>query len=80
MLAENGAISITTLIVNNRSSDKCLEMMLKKASGVAPRNISQLQAVLDELGMPAKYSIAGNMAFIYCGPFKGKALVPDPGP
>ena len=64
-LAEKGTISFTTLVKTNRRADKYLEMMLKKTSGVAPRNIGQLHAVFDELGMPIKYNIQGNMAFIY---------------
>ncbi len=66
-LAEKGTMSFTTLVKNNRRADKYLEMMLKKTSGVAPRDMGQLNAVFDELGMPIKYNITGNMAFIYYG-------------
>jgi len=65
-LAEKGSMSFTTLIKNNRRADKNLAWMLKKTSGVDARDIGQLQAVFDELGLPVKYEIKGNMAFINC--------------
>ena len=67
VLADDGTMSFTTLVKNNRRADKYLEKMLKKASGTAPRDIGQLQAVFDELGLPVKYEMSGNMAFIYYG-------------
>ena len=66
-LAEKGTMSITTLLKNNLRADKYLEKMLKKASGVAPRDIGRLHALFNELGMSIEYDIHGNMAFIYYG-------------
>jgi SAM-dependent methyltransferase len=64
VLAEGGTISLTSLIENNRFADKYLQMW-GKAGEVVPRNINQLLAVFKELGMPIRYRIQGNMAFIY---------------
>ncbi len=66
VLEEKGAMSFTTLIKNNRRSDKNLVWMLKKTSGVDARDIGQIQDVFTELGLPIKYKIDGNMAFINC--------------
>lgn len=66
VLAEDGAMLFTTLIKNNRRADRNLEVLLKKASGVAPRDIGQLRSAFEELGMPITYNIKGNMAYIHC--------------
>lgn len=63
-MAEKGSMSFSTLIKNNRRADKNLAWMLKKTSGVDARDIGQIQAVFDELGLPVKYWIDGNMAFL----------------
>jgi ubiquinone/menaquinone biosynthesis C-methylase UbiE len=65
ILTENGIISFTTLIENNRFADKYLHMW-GKAGELFPRNINQLTSVLDALGMSVKQQIEGNMAFISC--------------
>jgi hypothetical protein len=67
VLAEKGIILLTTLVKNNRFADKYLQWALKKTSGVAPRTIDQLNTILKEIGMPMKYNIKGNMAFITGG-------------
>lgn len=64
-LLDRGTISLTTMIENNRFADKYLRM-LGRSGKVVPRNAEQLFAVFDELGMPVKYRIEGNMAFIRC--------------
>ena len=53
ILTENGIISFTTLIENNRFADKYLHMW-GKAGELFPRNINQLTSVLDALGMSVK--------------------------
>jgi hypothetical protein len=37
----------------------------KNAGEVVSRDIIQLETVFDQLGMPIKYDINGNVAFIY---------------
>lgn len=63
VLSDGGAIFLTTLIKNNRFADRYLHMW-GKAGEVVPRNADQLFAVFNELDMPVKYRIKGNMAFI----------------
>jgi hypothetical protein len=41
--------------------------MWAKAGEVVSRNAGQLIAIFDELNMPIKYRIEGNLAFIYYG-------------
>lgn len=64
VLLDRGTISLTTLIENNRLADKYLHVWAR-AGEVVPRNASQLFAVFDTLGMPIKYLIKGNLAFIH---------------
>ena len=63
-LANKGSISFTTLIKNDRLADRYINM-LHKAGELYPRNIAQLLNVFDELSMPVKNQVKGNMAFIY---------------
>jgi ubiquinone/menaquinone biosynthesis C-methylase UbiE len=63
VLSDGGTISLTTLIESNRFADKYLHMW-GKTGEVVPRNANQLFAVFEMLGMPVKYRIKGNMAFI----------------
>lgn len=63
VLMDGGTISLTTLIEHNRFADKYLHM-LGKAGKLFPRDAKQLFAVFDALGMPVKYRIKGNLAFI----------------
>ncbi len=41
--------------------------MWENAGEVVSRDIDQLHTAFDELGMPIKYDINGNLAFIYYG-------------
>jgi hypothetical protein len=44
----------------------CLRLFAGKNAGeVVYRSISQLHSVFNELGMPVKYDINGNMTFIH---------------
>jgi SAM-dependent methyltransferase len=63
LLSDKGSIFLTTLIENNRFADKYLHLW-GKAGEVVPRNEGQLFSVFEKLGIPVKYSIKGNMAFI----------------
>lgn len=71
VLAENGTMTLTTLIKNNRIADKYLDVMLKKTSGVAPKTSGQLQEYFTKLHLPVNFDIHGNMVFITHG-FKEK--------
>ncbi|KAF0144200.1 MAG: methylase involved in ubiquinone/menaquinone biosynthesi [Nitrospirae bacterium] len=64
ILSEDGRMYFTTLVKGNRLADRYLEAL---ASGgkLVSRNIDEHQKVFNELGMPIKYDINGNMAFIY---------------
>lgn len=64
ILAENGKLSLTTLIENHRISDRYLKMW-ENAGELVCRNIMQLNAVFDDLRMPMEHHVVGNMAFIY---------------
>ena len=64
VLSDNGTMSFTTLITNNRMADKYLEAILKKTCNVAPRTKDQLQADFMELEIPIQCRVEGNMAFI----------------
>ena len=66
VLVDDGKIYFTTLLKGNRVADRYLKMW-ENAGEVVSRNINQLQATFDQLGMPIKYDINGNMAFIYYG-------------
>jgi len=63
VLLDDGTISLTTLIENNRCADKYLHMWAK-AGEVVSRNAEQLMAIFDELNMPVKCLIKGNLAFV----------------
>lgn len=71
VLAENGTMTLSTLIKSNRISDKYLDVMLRKTSGVAPKTSDQLQEYFAKLQLPVNFDIHGNMAFITYG-FKEK--------
>lgn len=64
LLAEKGTMFFTTLIKNERYADQYLEVMLKMASGVMPRDKNQLRSIFNELGMYIIENIEGNMAFV----------------
>jgi len=63
VLADGGAISLTTLIKNNRRSDGYLQA-LADAGKLVPRDAGQLLALFNDAGMPVKPRIQGNMAFV----------------
>ena len=65
VLSDDGTLSLTTMIENNRYADKYLHM-LGRAGEVFPRNAKQLFAAFDGVGLPVKYRIKGNMAFVSC--------------
>lgn len=66
MLVEDGSICFTTLVKGNRVADRYLKMW-ENAGEMVSIDIGQLHTAFDELGMPIKYDINGNLAFIYCG-------------
>ena len=65
VMTAKGTMSFTTLVKNDRLADKYFERF-EKAGEVIARNIGEIQAVFDALGMPLKYNIVGNLAFINC--------------
>jgi SAM-dependent methyltransferase len=66
VLVNDGKIYFTTLVQGNRIADRYLKLW-ENAGEVVSRDIIQLEAVFGQLGMPIKYDINGNMAFIYYG-------------
>jgi ubiquinone/menaquinone biosynthesis C-methylase UbiE len=65
ILTDHGTMSFTTLIENNRFADKYLYYVLGKAAGVVPRKAHDLFEMFNDISMPVKFDIMGNMAFIY---------------
>ena len=65
-LADGGRIYFTTLIEGNRVADRYLKVW-ENAGEVVSRDINMLHEVFNELEMPIKFDINGNMAFIYYG-------------
>ena len=63
VLRDKGTMSFSTLVKNNRLSDKYFEKFEKAGEAVA-RNVDEIQTVFDALGMPVRFNIIGNMAFI----------------
>lgn len=66
VLTEDGAMTFTTLVRNNRIADRYLKVW-EKAGEVISRDIAEIQAAFDQLGMATQYNIVGNMAFIRYG-------------
>ena len=66
VLMRDGAISLTTLVRNNRLADRYLDM-LANAGALIPRTAPQVVAFFDELGMPVRCRVTGNLAFLMCG-------------
>jgi len=64
VLSEDGKMYFSTLVKGNRVGDRYLNA-LGNSGKLVPRNIDKLRAVFDELHMPIKYDLFGNMAFIY---------------
>jgi SAM-dependent methyltransferase len=65
ILAEGGRMYFTTLVKGNRWADRYL-MALANAGKLVPRDMDQHHAVFQELGIPAKSAIFGNLAVINC--------------
>jgi len=64
LLAEEGTISYTTIVLNKRIGDIDLKL-LGKMGLVVPRSADQLLSIFDEQGMPVKHYTKGNIMFIY---------------
>jgi hypothetical protein len=63
VLSEDGKMYFSTLVQGNRVGDRYLKA-LGNAGKLVPRNIDQLRAVFDELNIPIRYNLFGNMALI----------------
>jgi ubiquinone/menaquinone biosynthesis C-methylase UbiE len=67
VLKNNGTITFTTLVKSNRFfANRYLKFMGSMGEAV-PRSINQLLSVFNELSMPVKHQVMGNMAFINYG-------------
>lgn len=66
VLSENGKMYFTTLVKGNRLADRYLKA-LANGGKLVSRDIEEHQTAFNQLGMPIKYDINGNMAFIYYG-------------
>jgi hypothetical protein len=64
VLSGDGKMYFTTLVNSNRAADRYLKA-LSNAGKLVSRNMDQLHAVFDQVGMSIQYNISGNMAFIY---------------
>ena len=63
--ASDGKIYFTTLIKNNRFSDKYLEALAEKGK-IVPRFEEDHQRIFSECGLEAKYESTGNALSIRC--------------
>lgn len=63
VLQENGRMSFTTLVKNNRLADRYFERFENAGEAVA-RTIEDVQLVFESQGIPMKYRIVGSLAFI----------------
>lgn len=63
VLTADGTAALTTLVRNNRWSDSYLNM-LARSGVVVPRSPGHLLSAFDDLDMPVKHQIKGNLAFI----------------
>jgi len=66
ILSGDGRMYFTTLVKGNRFSDKYLEV-LAAGGKLVSRNMGDHQTIFNQLGMPIKYNINGNLASIYYG-------------
>ena len=64
VLSDNGRMYFTTLVKSNRPADRYLKA-LANAGKLVSRNIDQLRAAFEQLHMPIRYDLLGNMVFIY---------------
>ena len=62
---KDGRMYFTTLVKGNRLADRYLET-LAKGGKLVSRSMEDHQTVFNQLGMPVKYDINGNMASICC--------------
>jgi SAM-dependent methyltransferase len=65
VLSKNGRMYFTTLVKGNRMADGYLKTLAGRGKLVF-RGVEEHQTIFAQLGMPIKYAIKGNMAFIYC--------------
>jgi len=66
VLTADGTAALTTLVRNKRWSDSYLNM-LARSGVVVPRSPGHLLSAFDDLDMPVKHQIKGNLAFINYG-------------
>ncbi|MFC1955406.1 hypothetical protein ACFLWZ_02555 [Chloroflexota bacterium] len=66
VLVDEGTIHLTTLIRSNRFADRYLNF-LGRIGAVVPRDPNQLLAIFDELEIPTRHHIKGNLVFINSG-------------
>jgi len=66
IISEDGRMYFTTLVKSNRLADRYLEA-LANGGKLVSRTLGDHQTVFDQLGMPIRYGIKGNMLSIYCG-------------
>ena len=66
VMSERGSMTLTTLVKNNRLADKYIDK-LGKLDALVPRSVDQLHAIFENFGMPVKYLIKGNLAFVHHG-------------
>jgi ubiquinone/menaquinone biosynthesis C-methylase UbiE len=63
VLAVDGKVVLTTLVMSNRWSDNYLNM-LARSGAIVPRSPVHLLSAFNEIDMPVKHQIKGNLAFI----------------
>jgi ubiquinone/menaquinone biosynthesis C-methylase UbiE len=63
VLRANGAAALTTLVRSGRWSDGYLNA-LARGGAVVPRGVDDLLSAFDEMNMPVKQHVKGNLAFI----------------
>lgn len=66
ILSVDGRMYFTTLVKGSRFSDRYLEV-LAAGGKLVSRNMGDHQTTFNQLGMPIKYNINGNLASIYYG-------------
>jgi len=65
-LSDDGKMYFSTLVKADRLADRYLKV-LADGGKLVSRGIEDHQALFNQLGMPIKYDVKGNMAFIYYG-------------
>ena len=64
VLADGGAISLTTLVESNRLADRYLHIC-GRAGLLFPRTVEEVRAAFETVGLPAECHTQGNLAFIH---------------